>query len=76
MDALLIVGIVLLWIAVLLLIHHKRKHSRYGNDYISDPCRQWFQPEDVCNAHCAHEKWVVLFAVAGIVFVVLGAFGV
>lgn len=71
-DVFLVLAAIPLLLAVVLLIHHKRKHSAYGEHYISDPCLQWFQPEDVCNARCAHEKWVVALVITGVVFFVVG----
>ena len=66
-----IVVLVCVALALVLLIHHKIKHSRPGPHYIADPCEQWFQyrlhPEgDVCNWRtCSHEMWIIfLVAVA------------
>ena len=63
--------LVSLGVSLLLLLHHKIKHSRPGPHYIADPCEQWFQyrlhPEgDVCNWRtCSHEMWIIfLVAVA------------
>lgn len=72
MDGVLIAGIVLLCLSFALVLHHKWKHSRLGDDYIQDRVEQWFQVEDVCNSHCAHEKFVVLFGVVGGVLVIVG----
>lgn len=53
-------------LALVLLVHHKIKHSRPGPNYIADPCEQWFQYRlyphgDVCNWRtCNHEMWILL----------------
>ena len=54
---------------LLLLIHHKLKHSDQHNlDYIRDPCRQWFQPEDICNFNtCSHEMWIIGLLLVGVI---------
>ena len=54
---------------LLLLIHHKYKHSDAHNlDYIRDPCHQWFQPEDVCNfTTCSHEMWIIGLLLVGVI---------
>ena len=68
---------IMLFLAVLLLIHHKWKHSdpTDTNTYLPDNCDQWFQYSDVCNWHsCSHEMWVLfalLVAIVCIIFVSL-----
>eukprot|EP00960_Hanusia_phi_P065504 766114-Hanusia_phi.AAC.10 len=60
-------------IAIILLIHHKIKHSQPGPDFIHDEGEQWFQTKDVCNGNCAHEKWVVALYLAAAILVLVGA---
>ena len=59
-------------LSVLLLLHHKWKHSRHGPDYLNDSCEQWFQwrlyPDgDVCNFRsCSHEMWIIFLVALGL----------
>ena len=61
-----------LGLSLLLLLHHKWKHSRHGPHYLHDSCEQWFQwrlyPEgDVCNFRtCSHEMWILFFVALGL----------
>lgn len=59
-------------LSLLLLLHHKWKHSRHGPHYLHNSCEQWFQwrlyPEgDVCNFHsCSHEMWILFLVALGL----------
>jgi len=61
-----------LGLSLLLLLHHKWKHSRHGPHYLHDSCEQWFQwrlyPEgDVCNFRsCSHEMRILFLVAAGL----------
>ena len=57
---LIIIGAAFLCVALLLLCHHKYKHSRQDENLLP-PDDQWFQQEDVCVAKCTHENWVLVF---------------
>ena len=64
--------LVSLGVSLLLLLHHKIKHSRPGPHYIADPCEQWFQYRlhphgDVCNWRtCSHEMWILFLVALGL----------
>ena len=68
------VVVFIIFVIMLLLIHHKLAHSdpRDREHFLQDPCDQWFQcgiyPRgDVCNfTTCSHEMWIIALAlVAG-----------
>ena len=47
---------------VCLLLHHRAKHGNKMDveNYLQDPCDQWFQVSDVCNFKtCSHEMWIL-----------------
>jgi hypothetical protein len=69
--------------ALLLLLHHKWKHSnpRDAGNYIDDECEQWFQwrlhPDgDMCNfTTCSHEMWIVTLIIVCVACVGIAASG-
>ena len=51
-------------VAILLLCHHKLRHSNQRHEeLLLPPDEQWFQRDDICVARCTHENWVVAFLI-------------
>jgi hypothetical protein len=60
--------------AVLLLLHHKYKHSRGDLNQIANQCEQWFQWRDVCNFRTwNHENFIIIFLIIFIIMLVFWA---
>lgn len=74
--ALSLIAVLAFVIAVLLLLHHKSKHSDPENrhNYLQDPYDQWFQVSDVCNFRtCSHEMWILFCLLVMVVCIVLSS---